>query len=84
MATVENEAARVQASMAQLKTFPVIDLQYRLEMVYNNDEKYQIICEYLNYEGYTHHTIAREEAIGETPEEAVEGWNRLIEEIKRV
>lgn len=84
MALVENEYARCQAAMAELETFPVIDFQYRLEMVFNREEKYQIVCEYLDYEGYVHHSVTPEEAIGETPEEAVAGWNELIKVKKRV
>ena len=84
MASVENESARVTAAMEKLKTFPVIDYAYRLEIVMNNDEKYQVICEYLDMEGYVHHTVTPEEAIADTPEGALEGWNRLIDEKKRV
>ena len=44
MARVENEAARCQAVMEQIKSFPVIDQQYRIEMVLTDDDKYQILC----------------------------------------
>ena len=70
MARVENEAARCQAVMEQIKSFPVIDQQYRIEMVLTDDDKYQILCHYL--------------AIADTPEAALEGWNKLIDEKGRV
>ena len=84
MARIENEAARCQAVMQQLKTFPVIDFDYRLELVETNDGKYQIICVYMNSEGDLHHTVMPRESVGDTPEEAMEGWNRLIDEKGRV
>lgn len=84
MARVENEAARCQAVMQQLKTFPVIDFDYRLELIGTNDDRYQIICSYIDSEGTPHHTVEPAEAIGDTPEEALEGWNRLIAEKGRV
>ena len=84
MARIESEAARCQAVMQQLKTFPVIDFDYRLELIGTDDGKYQIICFYIDSEGALHHTVEPAEAIGDTPEEALEGWNRLIDEKGRV
>lgn len=84
MARVENEAARCQAAMGQIKSFPVIDQQYRIEMVLTNDDRYQIICHYLDMEGWIEHTVTPTESLADTPEEAVEGWNKLIDEKGRV
>lgn len=84
MARVENEAARCQDAMQTLKTFPVIDQEYRIEMVLTNDDKYQIVCEYLDIEGWVEHTVAPQEALADTPEGAAEGWNKLIAEKGRV
>ena len=84
MARVENEAARCQAAMEQLKSFPVIDQQYRIEMVLTDDDKYHVICHYLDMEGWIDHTVAPAESLSDTPEGAMEGWNRLIDEKGRV
>ena len=84
MSRVENEGARCQAAVASLRTFPVIDQEYRLELVLTDDDRYQIVCEYLDIEGWATDSIAPPEAKGDTPEEAAEGWNRLIEEKGRV
>ena len=84
MARVENEAARCQAVMEQIKSFPVIDQQYRIEMVLTDDDKYQILCHYLDMEGWIEHTVTLPEAIADNPEDALEGWNNLIDEKGRV
>lgn len=84
MARVENEAARCQAVMEQIKSFPVQDQNYRIELVLTNDDRYQIVCSYLDLDGFAVDTVAPPEALGDTPEEALEGWNRLIDEKGRV
>ena len=84
MARVENEEARCRAVMEQIKYFPVIDQMYRIEMVLTNDDRYQILCNYLDSEGYVEHTVAPAESLADTPEGALEGWNKLIDEKGRV
>ena len=84
MARVENEAARCQAVMEQIKSFPVIDQQYRIELVLTDDDRYQILCHYLDMEGFIEHTVSPAESVADTPEGALEGWNKLIDEKGRV
>ncbi len=84
MARVENEADRCRAVMEQIKSFPVIDQQYRIELVLTDDDRYQIICHYLDMEGMIEHTVTPPEAVADTPEGALEGWNKLIDEKGRV
>lgn len=84
MARVENEAARVKAAMERIRMFPIIDQEYRLEIVLTDEDRYQIVCEYLDMEGWITHSVLPGEALADTPEEAVDGWNRLIEEKGRV
>ena len=53
-------------------------------MVLTDDDKYQILCHYLDMEGWIEHTVTPPEAIADTPEAALEGWNKLIDEKGRV
>ena len=84
MARVENEGARCQAALERMRMFPVQDKDYRLELVLTNDDRYQIVCEYLDVDGFITNSILPAEALADTPEEAVDGWNKLIEEKGRV